>query len=441
MNLMIRLVAVATGLALCGSASALNGFFAHGYGTQSKAMGGAGVALALDGLTPATNPAGIAWLDSRNDVALSLFNPVRGYTATGTPTGACASATQCTFGIDPETRKSRRELFPVPSFGLVRPISDRSAWGLAVFGSGGLNTDYKDGSATFGVPTGTVPPGQRATASGVFGAGDAGIDLSQLFVVATYARKLGDEASWGISPIFAGERFAAKGLSSFAAYSADPEHLSNKGHDLAFGGGARIGVQGTVLPGLKLGASWQSRIYMSRLTRYAGLFAERGRLDIPSNFTIGLAATPISRTTLAFDVQRILFSEVNAVGNPLLPNLTQARLGDSNGAGFGWRDMTIYKLGVAIRDDGDRTWRFGYSYGTQQIPDSQVFLNVLGPSVVRHHITAGLTQKLEHNRAWNVSFMYAPQNAVVGQNPLDPAQRIAVRARMMELEFGYSWGL
>lgn len=427
-------------LILCAPAFALNGFFAHGYGTQSKAMAGSGVALALDSLAPATNPAAIVWLGARTDVGLSLFNPVRGHSASGEPTGACASQSQCTFGLGPQNLDSGLELFPVPSFGMVRPLSERSAWALSVYGSGGLNTDYDTGSATFGVPSGTAPPGQSVTSPGVFGSGDAGVDLSQLFVVMSYAQRFGTGGAWGVAPILAGERFRAKGLRNFSAYSADPEHLTNNGYDHALGYGVRLGVQGTLHPMLKVGASWQSRVYMSKLDKYAGFFAEQGDLDVPSTFTVGLATTLIPNVAIAFDVQQIQFADVKSVGNRLLPNLVESRLGDDRGVGFGWRNMTIYKLGAAMQGDGNRTWRIGYSYGDQQIPDSQVFLNVLGPSVIRHHVTAGLTQKLPDGREWNVSLMFALRNTVDGPNPLDPAQRIEIEARMFEIEISYAWG-
>ncbi len=427
-------------LSLCVPAFALNGFFAHGYGTQSKAMAGAGVALALDSLAPATNPAAIVWLGRRNDIGLSLFNPVRGHSVSSEPTGACASETQCTFGLGPQNLDSGLELFPVPSFGLVRPLSDRSAFALSVYGSGGLNTDYDSGSATFGVPTGAVPPGQSVTVPGVFGADDAGIDLSQLFVVMSYAQRFGMDGAWGVAPILAGERFRAKGLRNFAAFSSDSDKLTNNGYDHALGYGVRLGVQGALHPTLKVGASWQSRIYMSKLDRYAGFFAEQGDLDIPSTFTVGLASTLVPKVTLALDVQQIQFADVKSVGNRLLPNLTESRLGDDGGVGFGWRNMTVYKIGAAIQGEGNRTWRLGYSYGDQQIPDSQVFLNVLGPSVIRHHVTAGVTQKLTDGREWNVSLMFALRNTVDGPNPLDPAQRIEIEARMFEVEVSYAWG-
>ena len=55
----VRILAVAMGAALASPVSATNGYFSNGYGTQSKAMGGTGVALSLDSLAPASNPAAL----------------------------------------------------------------------------------------------------------------------------------------------------------------------------------------------------------------------------------------------------------------------------------------------------------------------------------------------------------------------------------------------
>ena len=66
--------------------------------------------------------------------------------------------------------------------------------------------------------------------------------------------------------------------------------------------------------------------------------------------------------------------------------------------------------------------------------------NVLGPSVIRHHVTAGLTQRMPNGREWNVSLMFALRDSVDGQNPLDSAQQIEIEARMFEVEVSYTWG-
>jgi long-chain fatty acid transport protein len=75
---------------------ATNGYFEHGYGTQSKGMAGAGAALALDGISVATDPASLAFLGDRLDVGLALFNPNRDYEVTGAPSGHPG-----TFGLAP----------------------------------------------------------------------------------------------------------------------------------------------------------------------------------------------------------------------------------------------------------------------------------------------------------------------------------------------------
>lgn len=430
------------GLSLCISSSALatNGYFAHGYGTQSKAMAGAGVALALDGLSAASNPAAVARLKRRTDLGLAAFMPQRGYTSQGTPTGACASAQQCTFGVGPQHIESGNELFPIPHFGLVRPISAQANWGLAVYGNGGLNTNYQGGTATFGVPMGSVPPGMSFTAPGTYGAGETGVDLTQLFIAPTYARRFGADSAWGVMPILAVQRFKAKGLGNFAAFSSDPAHVSDTGYENAYGGGVRLGVQTQINPLLSLGAAWQSRVYMTEFDRYSGLFAEQGDFDIPSNFTLGAAVQASPALTFALDVQHIRFSEVNAVGNPMLPNLAQARLGEDEGAGFGWEDMTIYKAGLSWQQNAQRSWSAGYSYGKQPIRESEVLFNILAPAVVQQHFTAGLTQKTDGGNAWSLALMFAPNEKVRGSNPLDPAQTIEIEMRQFELEVSYSWG-
>ena len=44
-----------------------------------------------------------------------------------------------------------------------------------------------------------------------------------------------------------------------------------------------------------------------------------------------------------------MYSEINSIANPLLPNLGQSQLGTDDGAGFGWEDMDVSKIGVAIK--------------------------------------------------------------------------------------------
>ncbi len=398
------------------SAYATNGYFAHGYSIKNKALAGAGVALPLDALTATTNPAGMVFVGNRVDAGLTLFMPSRKYTVRGNPSGQPG-----TFGLTPGTVKSGSEMFVIPSVGVNWMLNENSSAGVSIYGNGGMNTDYD--TNTF---YGTTP---------------TGIDLMQLFVTPTYSIKLSPKHAVGISAILAYQSFEASGLQAFGAFSADPTKLTNNGHDDSYGYGARIGYLGEVLPDLYLGASYQTKILMSKLDKYAGLFAEQGDFDIPSNWTVGLGYKVNPAVTLLLDVQRINYSDVNSVSNPFIPNIQTSQLGNDNGAGFGWEDMTVYKLGIQWQSSRDWTWRAGYSIGDQPIPGSEVLFNILAPGVIKQHATLGFTKAFDNNRELSASLMRAFSNSISGPNPMEvPGQQdIELEMNQWELSVGYSW--
>ncbi len=465
-SLFICLAALTLLLGLVSSSYATNGYFAHGYSVKNKALGGAGTALSVDSLAAATNPAGMVFVGTRFDVGVSVFNPNREYTVKGNPTplsfgpggistpgGPCSfpvvspvMAPPCPFGLAPQTVKSDAEWFVIPSLGYNRMMNENYSLGISIYGNGGMNSDYD--TATFNVFPGLPSTGEKPT----------GIDLAQLFVVPTYARKLNPKHAIGISPILGYQRFEAQGLQIFgelpAPFSSDPSNLTNNDHANSFGFGGRIGYMGEVVPDLFVGAAYTTKIYMSELDDYAGLFAEDGDFDIPSSWSIGLAyhlSEPA--LTFVFDVQQILYSDIDSVGNDFNPfftcfgsllmggtaSSTPECLGGDKGAGFGWDDMTVYKFGVEWQSSPEWTWRAGYSYSEQPIPDSEVLFNILAPGVIEQHITAGMTKTIGNNQELNVALMYALENDVSGPNPLDPAQTIELQMNQWEYTVGYAW--
>ncbi|MCB1631382.1 MAG: outer membrane protein transport protein [Pseudomonadales bacterium] len=418
--------AIAALLAAPG-ALATNGYFSHGYSMKEKALAGAGVALPQDALAAATNPAGMVKVGDRIDAGALIFSPHRSYTVRGNPSGAPGS-----FGLTPGTVKSGSEYFLIPHFGWNHMIDDERAIGVSVYGNGGMNTDW---------------PGKAGGGAGTFyggafgGKAGAGVDLAQLFVNISYAQQIGESTAVGISPILAYQRFEGTGLAAFAAmgFSRDPARVTDKGHDNSFGYGARIGVTHEVQPGLVLGATYQTKIYMDEFDRYSGLFAEKGGFDIPATATIGLAWDTSPTTRLVFDVQRIWYSDIPSVGRRMLPGLMTAQLGDDKGAGFGWRDMTVFKLGYQWTVCRDWTWRVGYSFTDQPIPSSEVLFNILAPGIMEQHFTAGFTQRIAESSEWSFAVMYAPEKTVRGANPLDPVQRITLRMDEWEVGASYAW--
>jgi len=132
----------------------------------------------------------------------------------------------------------------------------------------------------------------------------------------------------------------------------------------------------------------------------------------------GIAIKPTGNLDIAVDVQQVLYSDVASVANPLLPNLMQARLGDDGGAGFGWEDMTTLKGGVQLRAGEGWTWRAGYSYGEQPIPESEVLFNLLAPGVVEQHLTFGFSKLVKGSQEISIAITRALSKSVAGPNPL-----------------------
>jgi len=434
---------------------ATNGYFSHGTSVAEKGMAGAGVAFSQDTLAAANNPAGMVWQGARYDIGAALFGPMREYTAKGGPSNQCAGPEgPCTFSVGDGDQNidSENEAFLIPQFGYNWVIDDNSTIGVSVFGNGGMNTEYKGGVATLFNPpppngSGPVPTGAFQEFEGTFGDRTAGVDLSQLFLATTYARKITETSSWGISGLVAYQRFKARGLDNFAVFSQDSENLSDNGYDHSTGFGVRLGVQAEITPGVRVGAAYQPKIDMDEFDDYSGLFAEDGDFDIPSNFTVGLAVDIGETGVFVLDVQQINYEDVDSVSNSIdgltdgscaLGGTGDGCLGGSDGAGFGWEDMTVVKVGFQWRTGTKNTWRVGYSTGDQPIPDDETLFNILAPGVVEEHFTAGFTRQLDDKSAINFSAMYAPNKSVKGDSPFDPAQDIKIEMDQYELAVSYS---
>lgn len=411
--------AVTAALTIPMTAMATNGYFGHGYGAKNKGLAGGGVALAQDAMIAATNPAGMVMVGDRLDLGAAIFSPSsRGYTVTGAPVGTPPA----NFPLAPGSYESDNDYFLIPHIARNWMLDSESSIGVSVYGNGGMNTEY--------------------AAPGPFGGGVTGVNLEQLFINTTYSRKINSKSSWGVSLIAVYQTFEAKGLGAFGAlgFSADPANLTDNGKDTSTGFGAKFGWQGEVSKGLTLAASYQTEMDMSKFDDYAGLFAGQGDFDIPSTWTVGLAFDVTPKSTLTFDIQQIMYSDIASISNPFLPNLGASQLGNADGAGFGWEDMTIYKLGYQWETSPDWTWRVGVSQGDQPIPNTEMMFNILAPAIMETHLTAGFTMKTGSDSEFSLAAMYAPKSEVSGPNPLNGGpQTITLEMTQYELEASWAW--
>ncbi len=152
------------------------------------------------------------------------------------------------------------------------------------------------------------------------GSQTAGVNLIQMQMLPSFAYKVNKNHSVGASLAIGVQTFRAYGLQSFGLDGlgyTDGDNLTNQGNDWSYGAGVRLGWLGKFLDKrLTLGANYSSRVYMSKFDKYSDLFAEQGSFDIPENFSLGLAVKATDQLTIAFDYQKIYYSDVASVGNP-----------------------------------------------------------------------------------------------------------------------------
>ncbi|MDH5737369.1 MAG: hypothetical protein OEZ23_03615, partial [Gammaproteobacteria bacterium] len=251
----------------------------------------------------------------------------------------------------------------------------------------------------------------------------------------------------------------ARGLAAFAPYTETfarsggtqlPAHLSNNGHDMSYGWAVKMGLIWQASDTFSLALSYQSKAAMGEFDDYADLFAQSGGFDMPSALRAGISWHYSAGMAIHLDVEEIYYTDVDSVGNSMdnlydCPTVGgsdfESCLGGKRGAGFSWDDMTVYKLGFEWILPGleGYTLRAGYSHANQPIGEDQLLFNILAPGVVEDHLTFGFTRQLANEQEYSLSFMYAPEKSISGNNPFDPSQNLTAKMDQWELEFSYSW--
>jgi long-chain fatty acid transport protein len=395
-------------LLAAASAQATDGYFANGYGLKAIGMGGAAAAVALEPFGGAVNPGAMSFLDNQWQLGAAWFRPERSASRTGS--GA--------WGIDGSVESDSID-FIIPEFGVNWRYRPDLAFGVTVFGNGGMNTDYPGGQIPAASACANLNPGQPSY-NLLCGNGTLGVDLSQLLIAPYASWQFTKGHSIGIAPVFAYQRFKAEGLQAFEGFSTSPGSVTNNGYDSSWGAGVRIGYMGQFTPQFSAGLSYASKINMGEFEDYKGLFAQGGGFDIPSNFTIGVGFRPTDKWLIAVDFERIFYSDAPSVSNSSLLILNcfggqaSACLGGSDGAGFGWQDINVWKVGIQYMVNEQWTIRGGYNHSDNPIQAADVTFNILAPGIVQNQWSLGASWKLDAKSELTGAFMYAQNNSLTG---------------------------
>ena len=373
------------------SAFATNGMAPIGLGITQKAMGGAAVATSENTMNAGTNPASLSNVDAGWDIGAEVFMPDRGATITGSGFS------------DGSFSGNEKDTFLIPEGGYKRQLNDKNSVGVVVYGNGGMNSSYDK----------AIP---------IFGSTKAGINLEQLVVAPTWSTKINENNSVGVSLNLAYQRFSANGLQNFTApvgnpqqASSSPNDVTDKGNDASTGVGATIGWQGKLSPTVTAGVAYRSKTNMGKLDKYKGLFAEQGDLDMPAATTVGIAWQATPKTLIATDIQKIEYSKVKAMAN-LNPGTNL--LGTDGGSGFGWKDQTVYKIGVKHQVNSKFAALAGYNHAKNPLQSSQTLFNVLAPATVEDHVTLGGEWKLNDKASLTAAYTHAFDKGVNGSNSI-----------------------
>lgn len=406
MNLICKRTLLATSiamtLAIAPVANATNGYAPVGLGQIHKAMGGAAVGNPQNTTTIMSNPAAASFVADGYDIGAEIFKPDR-------------KATSSFFGT--EFDGNGISAFFIPEGAYKRDMGKHSL-GVVVFGNGGMNTSYNPNSPTFPSPGGAgAPPAGSAVpfnATPTGPVGTTGIDLQQLFIAPTISTKLNDNHSVGLSLNLVAQQFQAKGISALlgdGTRSVDPTNFTDNGKSRSYGVGASIGWMGKLNDRFTMGASYRLKTSMGKFDEYKGLFANGGEFDIPASLTVGASAKLTPTTTVAVDVQKIYYSDIDAIANS---GQIMQQTGSAGGPGFGWEDQTIFKIGVKTQATSKLALLAGYNHASSPIGPEDTFFGVLAPGVVEDHVTLGFEYALSKKSSVIGHYRHAFENTVKG---------------------------
>jgi long-chain fatty acid transport protein len=403
-RLLNLLAGIGSMIALCLHSSPAEAIFAS---VKSTGMAATAISYPLDSLALAYNPAGLTDVGDRFDLEAAWVQNWASANVSGNrlPSGALNPLVNGHFD-----GMRTKYIFPV-GFGLNKLWCFCDDWTIAT-GLGVYNRNYQ--KTTFKkvlVLLGTSKPG---------------LEYLHETVAPTIAVQWCNKHALGVSVNYQVERIKVNGLQNFdrpvipgiPGGSIDPGHVTNRGYDYATGWGVTVGYLGHITDCLSIGATYQPKTSMSRMSKYKGFLAHRGRLNIPQKIGAGISYRILPCLVAAFDVEHIQWSKIKSLHNNLLYLGTLQPLGSQNGPGFGFRDQWYYRVGAEWQYSDCLAFRAGYRFANTPIKRSQTAVNLLTLDCVQSFATIGGTWCINPCNEVSFAFAYGFQHKVKGKNSI-----------------------
>jgi len=380
-------LAVVAALALgTTSAFATNGTSLIGYGAKSRAMGGTGIAQFQGAESGFNNPALIGYAKG-NEVSIggTYFAPdVSAELGDG-------------FGPAAGTYDSTASASMIPAISTVTKVNDSFAWGLALYGVGGMGVDYRDdnmGSVSGGTPGNGLGGSALPTPNDNLLLMRFALPLS--YTVAGVAL--------GVSPVI---EYGALGMNSMFGEAGITT-------DIAYGFELGAAYQ---IAGVTLGLDYKSAVthdFKNTFASYDSAGNKNTKLDTPQ--VIGAAVSyTIAGNTIAFDYKNIAYSSAKGFED------------------FLWDDQNVFALGYEYAAEA---WavRVGYNHSDQPVPTepnstysnvNQIVGSLLAfPAVTEDHYTIGGSYAFSEQTSLDAAFVYGTGSATSKDiNPMAPGEQ------------------
>ncbi len=409
----VRLAAVAAAV-FSYSAHATNGYQLIGVGAYQKSLAGAVTANPGSAMTAVSNPAGMARVGARADFSMEAFMPERSvdFSFTGG-----------------ESSDSAVNLYGVPAIGWTAPTSDGSDvyFGGGMYGTSGMGVDYAQSN---------MMPG---------GKWDGYSNIAFWQMAPGFAWNVNDRYSVGVTLNLDYQSVA------FKQRVMDPSNNVISNFDLSrgasgFGLGMGVGILYDINEQLTFGFNYKTKQEFAPMEYQlaegdishplmgdlpAGTYELD--LDFPQQAAVGLALSPNKRMTVSADMKWINWSE------------TMDKLSVKGPAGIdfpmdpGWKDQTVYALGVAYEINKRLNVRAGYNYAEAPFDEDKVANNLILPAIVETHYTVGMDYSLNNHWELALHYMVVPEKTMTAPatDPNAPGAEISLSERSMGMNIGY----
>ncbi len=411
---------------------ATDGMNMEGYGPISTAMGGTSMAFDNGTAGVINNPAtlGLQQQANRLDLALGILGPDIHAT---NPAGQSA--------------KSESTAFYMPAAGYIHRSGDL-AYGLAVFGQGGMGCQYSGDSwrgLGFGLENRSEVSVGRVIAPLAWNINDkltvavtadliwAGMDLKMAMggaqfndLVNPQSQQFGRASGTIVQSFGQIMQQMPAGTSVDYAYFDFSNSNPFTGRARGYGYAGSVGVLYRPTSSLSLGLTYHMETELADLTTNSGSLAFQ--LNVPGmgavaqklvgSFRVhdfewpamlagGIAWRPHPRWLLTADVREVYWSSVMRQFSMTFHAFGSASNGSFAGQSLDaslyqdWKDQTIVMVGAAYQASDRLTLRIGGNIGDNPVPDK--YLNCLFPATVENHLTAGFGWKISPSATFDLS--------------------------------------